>query len=1337
MLISMASYNIRSLRSRAAGCPFARAGKAACLANLRELAEGTDIVFIQETNLPLKDHHYLQKALPGHLVYCNNSPLLNTAGTAFILKRCLLKTWLVEACTSVRGYSQVLHLNPKPGHQAALAPPVSVFGVYLPLDATIRDTILANFSLPLAPRPNLCRFLLGDFNFVQNPCDAAAQSAHYTISPGLRSSFGAVLAAHELVELPQPSYTFHRRRTTSGGAVSRDAARLDRIYGAIPEGLLEVYQPIVRIAPLSRMAHRDDDRRLVSDHDAVQLRFFSPRGTGGDTPPFVPRWVLTDPGFRATYEALAHKRLRASADPAKRLMIMRKAILDAASFTARSHREALPGSLADIPLSDVSFGRRLLDAAIASDAARVRRLLALGPAWDAMVLRTGPGPTYRVDALVAHLSTLYRPRTSVPLAPPSFTPLGGPDRARFGAFRSPTPLRGSPGTHPLRRLSRLLPSARQLLLRVVTPAGLEITEAEGIATQLHAYWGSIWRRQEGETARETAAAWLRGTKPICTTSAMARFATPSAIADIIAKTNDSAPGPDGIPFAAYRVLGPLVAPIIADFVNALGDGTAMPPPGFNNCLLFCLPKKGTGAVADTRPISVPDALNRIISSFAAQQLTHGFAGRLHPSQRAGLPGLLISDNVVEINEWFCRLAAARSNAYLCLVDFAKAFDSVGHEFILAVLKAYGVPPFFLRLFVALLNDVTASPVVKGQRFADLAISVGRGVKQGDPCSPLIFCIVMNSLLVRVSALLPDDGILGGYMDDVAIGFVGPSAWVPITQAFDEFGDASGLRTNLSKTMLLPTCKSVPQAHLAVFNSAWKVRLEWKGKYLGVLIGLDVTIADIFEPAALKFEKRILDLMSWKARFSVPRRVLIANVFLIPIFSYLSQFYLMPATTLDRVKRALGRWLIPLGGSAFPLDSLTRPLDLFGLARPLVSPLVASLSLLAKRWPDFAGRGIHASRRSIRIGCHVQMARRMLIDHRTPACWGAEYSIVPRAVRAAYLSSSLATQAAAARIRFLLKRRGLPPRSDLCLAAWRALPSVGDEVVRYHYFAFFHNALAVKSRRLSSILRRSRRGPGELGPCALCNAASENRRHVFFDCIATQRAILVLGGMLKWDWVARLSWGELHLLVAGPHLARKACFVVALVAAVWRALMLQWVMAPEAVTIASSATMIVSQFADVLTDSGRRWETTCGPLHPPSLRPVPSLSPRALALPPPLSPASELTAIPEMSSESTTAGSDPWGEPEYRYHSILGKRRTRQSGRYRGPRKRRRYARRPGDFEFQVLWRDGSTTWEPFCNFNHDDPHVLRTLSAANQLASRVRAKSGLAARPPEAPCAPV
>ena len=105
-----------------------------------------------------------------------------------------------------------------------------------------------------------------------------------------------------------------------------------------------------------------------------------------------------------------------------------------------------------------------------------------------------------------------------------------------------------------------------------------------------------------------------------------------AIKEAIKLSNNSSPGPDGISFAAWRAAPDLAAPVLHNVLSAIMRGHT-PPEGFNHGLLFLLPKKLTGLVSDTRPLSVTNTDNRLLAATVARAIMPSVVDLINPSQK--------------------------------------------------------------------------------------------------------------------------------------------------------------------------------------------------------------------------------------------------------------------------------------------------------------------------------------------------------------------------------------------------------------------------------------------------------------------------------------------------------------------------------------------------------------------------------------------------------------------------------------------------------------------------------------------------------------------------------
>lgn len=146
------------------------------------------------------------------------------------------------------------------------------------------------------------------------------------------------------------------------------------------------------------------------------------------------------------------------------------------------------------------------------------------------------------------------------------------------------------------------------------------------------------------------------------------------------------------------------------------------------------------------------------------------------------------------------------------VDLRKAFDSVRWDFIIATLKALSIPEQFINWIVECISTPSFSVSVNG-------VSGGffhstRGVRQGDPLSPYLFVLAMESLSRLLQSRF-DSGWISYhpktaelnishlmFADDVMIFFDGSTNSLHgVSECLDDFSSWSGLVVNTEKTEL--------------------------------------------------------------------------------------------------------------------------------------------------------------------------------------------------------------------------------------------------------------------------------------------------------------------------------------------------------------------------------------------------------------------------------------------------------------------------------------------------------------------------------------------------------
>jgi ribonuclease HI len=471
-----------------------------------------------------------------------------------------------------------------------------------------------------------------------------------------------------------------------------------------------------------------------------------------------------------------------------------------------------------------------------------------------------------------------------------------------------------------------------------------------MSEMINFYWSPIWKRRHDQPSASDVYRYL---SPYPTrVPAALNPSTPSLSSDAICEaldyswqellsrvvngSNNSCPGPDGIPFAAYRNLCGISAKFLLEVLILLANGT-QPPPGFNVAHLFLIPKDASGKVLSHRPLAVANAENRLVSFAIATVMGPACQAILHPAQKGFIPGRKGQEHVHEFADLFYGALNGQSQAYALFTDNRKAFDSIDHQFIHALLDTMGFSRWIARAIAMLYWCATLSPVLS--EHTGVLLRVERGVKQGCPLSPLIFAICYDPLLHYLQPTNVVHPLLSlfAFADDLNIFSFSLAFLIPSIKVIDQFRHFSGLGINIDKCSILSTRTPHLLAYRAVSLSPWPL-LRWvtDHTYLGVVFSR--------EPSAEKIYERPLGRLRRKAGLyrsvfrSLPLHLCIvtANVFLVSLFSYIIQFYLPGSVVVEEVYSILRSLIIPFHGSAYSLPHLFLgpQTGFFGLPTPL-------------------------------------------------------------------------------------------------------------------------------------------------------------------------------------------------------------------------------------------------------------------------------------------------------------------------------------------------------------------------------------------------------------------
>jgi len=240
------------------------------------------------------------------------------------------------------------------------------------------------------------------------------------------------------------------------------------------------------------------------------------------------------------------------------------------------------------------------------------------------------------------------------------------------------------------------------------------------------------------------------------------------------------------------------------------------------------------------------------------------------NQSAFVRGRKIHDNFLLVQQIVKSLHKKKEAHILLKLDISKAFDFVSWSFLVEILRRVGFGQRWLDLICLILSTASTQVLVNG--VPGDTIFHHRGLRQGDPLSPMLFILVMDVLNSLVQ-FATSEGLLqplavqqarhrvSVYADDVVI-FLRPCNLDlnVIRHLLDMFGHVSGLRTNLSKSSVSPIHCSDEELSLTANILSCTIKA-----FPCTYLGLPLTIGKPTKEVLLPLVDRVADyLPGWKA-----------------------------------------------------------------------------------------------------------------------------------------------------------------------------------------------------------------------------------------------------------------------------------------------------------------------------------------------------------------------------------------------------------------------------------------------------------------------------------------
>ena len=224
-----------------------------------------------------------------------------------------------------------------------------------------------------------------------------------------------------------------------------------------------------------------------------------------------------------------------------------------------------------------------------------------------------------------------------------------------------------------------------------------------------------------------------------------RGITLGELEETLKSCDDSAPGPDGIPYSYLKHFWREIGGIL---LNAWNYSLLIKelPPSHKVSFLRLIPKAGKDQriINNLRPIRLSNTDYKLITKTYARKLTKAISNSIGEEQTAYIPGRLINDNV---RAMLMTIDLANVDpdvdGVVVSLDAKKAFDSVDHRFIRKCLESFGLGDF-IPIFDTLYKGLVSQIIINGKTVN--GFSILEGVKQGDALSCILFVMCMEPLI---------------------------------------------------------------------------------------------------------------------------------------------------------------------------------------------------------------------------------------------------------------------------------------------------------------------------------------------------------------------------------------------------------------------------------------------------------------------------------------------------------------------------------------------------------------------------------------------------------------
>ena len=337
-----------------------------------------------------------------------------------------------------------------------------------------------------------------------------------------------------------------------------------------------------------------------------------------------------------------------------------------------------------------------------------------------------------------------------------------------------------------------------------------VTETRDILKSIHEFFSEVYSKQTLNT--ELQDEYLQHTQSKLTEQDRQNLDLPITAQELfetIQRTDtNKSPGIDGLPIEFYETFWTSLKNEIHEMANLIYiENNRLDLLQQTGIITLSHKRDDKENLENWRPITLLCADYKMITKTIATRLRK-FLGRIiHMNQTCAVPDREITSNLYLVRDIIKYAQYKDIDTFIISYDFQQAFDSIDHDYMIAVLHEFNFGRVFINFISNIYTDRTS--MVMNNGFLTNRIKINRGILQGCPISLPLFCIVAETLANKLRYNKRIQGIrIPGYKDTLKlIQYADDTNTITtnihtITETineFEKFGQATGCKLKENKT----------------------------------------------------------------------------------------------------------------------------------------------------------------------------------------------------------------------------------------------------------------------------------------------------------------------------------------------------------------------------------------------------------------------------------------------------------------------------------------------------------------------------------------------------------